>query len=108
METNDTNAKSPSGDLGVLMGMVAKFSDDTFGSERPFTAPLVFLEIEVCDLKKTGAIEDYADCLILLLDSFRKHYPEADAQQLIDFAKQKLEVIIPSRRWLKIMPYDRG
>jgi hypothetical protein len=93
--------------LEDIKNLIAKFSDENFGEERPYTAPLVFLEIEVCDLKKTGTIEDYADCLILLLDSFRKRYPEADAQQLIDFAKQKLEVIIPSRRWLKIMPHDR-
>jgi hypothetical protein len=100
--------KQTSVTIEEIRQLVAKFSDDTFGSERPYTAPLVFLEIEVCDLKKTGTIEDYADCLILLLDSFRKRYPEADAQQLIDFAKQKLEVIIPSRRWIKISPYDRG
>lgn len=89
-----------------IKNLVAKFSDDSFGEERPFTAPLLFLQYETEALKKSGEMEDFVDCFILLLDSFRKRFPDVPAEKLLEFSKEKIEVIIPSRTWKKIKSFD--
>lgn len=89
-------------DISVL---VDKFSEESFGKDRSFIAPLLFLEYEVEGLKESGEMEDYVDCLILLLDSFHKRFPDIPAQKLLELSKEKIEVIIPSRTWKKIKSF---
>ena len=88
-----------------IKNLVSKFSDETFGKERSFKAPLLFLEYEIETLKKTGEMEDFVDCFILLLDSFRKRFPDVPAHKLLEFSKEKIEVIIPARSWKKIQSF---
>lgn len=92
--------------LEEVKALVSKFSDDHFGKDRPFTSPLLFLQMEVKALKKSGEMEDFVDCLILLIDAFRKRFPDVPAQKLIDFCKEKIEVIIPARSWKKINHFN--
>ncbi len=91
--------------INDIKELVAKFSDESFGKDRPFTAPLLFLQYEVETLKESGEMEDFVDCFILLLDSFRKRFPDVPAEKLLEFSKEKIEVIIPSRTWKKIQHF---
>lgn len=84
--------------LQIILTDVAEFSDSTFGSGRPFTAPLHHLKKEVDEVIESGAVDEYADCLLLLLDSYRKRHPELDADDLIEAAYQKLKVC-RQRKW---------
>lgn len=88
--------------LEDIKNLVAHFSDETFGDDRPFTAPLYHLKNEVDSGIQTGEIEDFVDMQCLLLDAFRKRFPDVAAQTLINLCKEKIEVIIPSRTWKKI------
>lgn len=87
--------------LEDIKNLVAKFSDETFGEERPFTAPLYHLKKEIDEAIENGEMEEFVDMQLLLLDAFRKRYPNLTAQDLLDFCKEKIEVILPSRRWGK-------
>ncbi len=74
------------------------FSDETFGKERPYTAPLHHLKKEIEETIESGDAEEYADCLLLLCDSFRKRHPELDADDLIEIAYQKIKTC-RQRKW---------
>lgn len=86
--------------LQIIVDDIAKFSDETFGVDRPFTAPLHHLKKEVDEVIESGELEEYADCLLLLCDSFRKRHPELDADDLIESAYQKIKVC-RQRTWGK-------
>lgn len=98
--TNSTEAKSPLGDL------VAHFSDESFGADRPFQAVLYHLKREADSAMKTGDMEDFVDMFCLFLDAFRKRFPGVSTQTLIDNCKEKIEVIIPARSWTKIKTFN--
>lgn len=85
--------------LNDIKNIIAEFSDKTFGADRPYTAPLFKLKEEVDEAIEGGEMEEYADMLLLLLDSFRKKFPLADAQILIDNCQYKVENILPNRVW---------
>ena len=94
--------------LEDIKNLVAHFSDETFGQDRQFAAPLYHLKKEVDSAIQTGEIEDFVDMQCLLLDAFRKRFPNLPAQTLIDFCKEKIEVIIPARTWKKIQSFDQS
>lgn len=87
--------------LEDIKNMVAKFSDETFGEERPFTAPLYHLKKEIEEAVESGAMEEFVDMLCLLVDAYRKRFPNQTMQDLLDFSKEKIEVILPARSWGK-------
>lgn len=87
--------------LEEIKNMVAKFSDETFGTERPFTAPLYHLKKEVDEAIESGEMEEFVDMQLLLLDAFRKRFPELTTQDLLDFCHEKITVVLPARRWGK-------
>lgn len=88
--------------LEDIKNLVAHFSDETYGEDRPYTAVLYHLKKEVETGIQTGEIEDFVDMQCLLLDAFRKRFPDVQTQTLIDLCKEKIEVIIPARTWKKI------
>jgi hypothetical protein len=87
--------------LEDIKNLIAKFSDDTFGTERPFTAPLYHLKKEIEEAVESGAMEEFVDMLCLLLDAYRKRFPELTTQDLLDFCREKIEVVLPARTWGK-------
>ncbi len=84
-----------------IKNLIAKFSDETFGIKLPFTAPLYHLKKEIEEAVESGAMEEFVDMLCLLLDAYRKRFPELTTQDLLDFSKEKIEVILPARTWGK-------
>ena len=79
---------------------IAQFSDKTFGADRSWKAPLHHLKKEVDEvIQSKGKKVEYADCLILLFDSYRKLYPYDDDLSLL---KQECLDKIPelyTRQW---------
>jgi hypothetical protein len=84
--------------LEKLMKDIGEFSDKTFGKDRPYTAPLHHLKEEIEEVLPNGDMMEYADCFLLLLDSFRKRYPNAHISELIETAFEKME-ILRKRKW---------
>jgi len=89
--------------LNDLKNKAANFSDSQFGKDRLPVEPLKHLKEEVDELMEAltngGDPEtEYADCFLLLIDSFRKYYPGLDMQHLIDVCSRKLD-INASRQW---------
>jgi len=90
--------------LNELKYKAAKVSDKLFGRDNPVTAPIRKLKGEVdelldcLDYGHDPAVE-FADCFLLLIDAYRKHYgDEVDMQQLIDDSSEKLDVV-SKRKW---------
>lgn len=83
----------------------SKFSDTTFGVDRPYTAPLNHLKKEVDEVIQSGDIMEYADCMLLLLDSFNKKYRELHTDVLFQACMKKIE-INKSRKWAE--PDENG
>lgn len=77
---------------------IAEFSDRKFGKERPYTSPLYHLKLEVQETIEDGDIMEYADCLLLLMDSFRMKYPGKHSDELLKACFDKLE-ICETRKW---------
>lgn len=78
-------------ELQKLMDDLGKWSDDTFGINRPITAQIHHLKKEVNELLEAPFDDyEYADCLLLLLDAYRKR--GGNVQQLINFSKKKFEI----------------
>lgn len=97
----DNDAESFETDVDMvekLMKDIAEFSDKTFGKDRPYTAPLYHLKEEIEEVIPNGDMMEYADCLLLLLDSFRKRYPNVSIYELINTAFEKIE-ILKKRKW---------
>jgi hypothetical protein len=85
---------------------IASFSDKTFGTNRSFAAPLEHLKEEVQEvIDSNGDIDEYADCMLLLLDSFRMKYPNLSTKDLLKQCKRKLKVC-EQRKWGK--PDSKG
>jgi len=80
-----------------LQNEIAEWSDATFGEGRQATRPLRHLAKEVQEaIAHPEDHEEYADCLILLLDAYRMTGGGAD--QLLETAFEKLE-INKKREW---------
>ena len=79
---------------------IAKFSDVTFGEDRPFTAPLHHMKLEVDEAIESGNEEEFADILLLLLDSYRKKHPLKSTKDLLNCANAKIEKL-KTRKWQK-------
>ncbi len=74
-----------------LQHEIAKWSDATFGAERPPSRPLHHLAKEVRELIEAPDDQmEYADCLILLLDAYRMAGGSAD--ELVESCYHKLEI----------------
>ena len=85
--------------LNELKYKAAKFSDQMFGTDRPAHLPLKKLSEESAELAecliegKIDPLDEYADCFLVLIDSFRKYYgTDVDMQTLIDACSKKLDV----------------
>jgi len=88
-------------DLKIKAGSV---SDKLFGEKNPTTAPIrkMFGELEelleCLDHGRDPGVE-FADCFLLLVDAYRKHYGnDVDMQKLIDDSSDKLDVVA-TRKW---------
>jgi len=80
-----------------LQDAVASWSKETFGENRPPSAPLNHLLKEVQEaIDSPQDIIEYADCLLLLLDASAK--AGFDTNQLISASFLKLE-ICKEREW---------
>ena len=90
--------------LNELKDKAAKVSDETFGKDRPAIGPVKKLRDEVDELlecfeKGEDPGEEFADCLLILIDAYRKHYgDDVDLQKLIDESSKKLDVV-SKRKW---------
>ena len=84
--------------LDELMKRVAEFSDTTFGTDRPFTAPLYHLKKEVDEAIESGEHSEFADCLMLVLDAYRKKFPNSSTDNLIQEASRKVDICY-TREW---------
>lgn|GEM_PF-893548 len=84
---------------------IATFSDEVFGIDRPFTAPLHHMKKEVDEAIESGDKEEFADLLLLLLDAYRKKFPLNTTQDLLNESQDKIE-ICKSRKWSK--PDENG
>ena len=97
--------------LNELKDKAADFSDRTFGSKNPTTAPIHHLVEEVEELLEclengTDPLDEFADCFLMLVDAFRKYYGnDVDMQKLIDACSDKLDVC-ETREWGK--PDEKG
>lgn len=85
-------------DLNELKYKAASFSDKHFGESRTAILPLKKLREELVELeealaKKEEPLGEYADCFLILIDSFRKYYGnDVDMQTLINACSMKLDV----------------
>jgi len=91
--------------LDELKNAIAEFSDTSFGKERPFTAPLHHLKKEVDEAIESGELEEFADMQLLLIDAFRKRFPDSSTAMLLDSCMQKVK-ICKERKWGK--PDENG
>ncbi len=84
--------------LNELRDKAADFSDRKFGANNPVTAPVHHLKEEVeelleCFEKEEDPLDEFADCFLMMIDAFRKHYgDDVDMQKLIDACSDKLDV----------------
>lgn len=86
--------------LEEIKNMIAEFSDRKFGSDRPFTAPLYHMKKEIDEAIEGGDIEEFADIMLLLLDAFRKRFPNLPTNDLLDLCEEKIHVC-EKREWGK-------
>ena len=84
--------------LEYIKTRIADFIDKTFGVDRPFTAPLHHLKKEVDETIESGEMEEFADMQLLLLDAFRKRFPNEEFQALINECDRKLDILY-TREW---------
>lgn len=91
--------------LQSVSDQISKFSDETFGKDRPFTAPLHHMKLEVEEVIQSGEEEEFADVLLLLLDSYRKKFPKNSTNDLLNCSANKIEKL-KSRKWQK--PDENG
>ena len=96
--------------IDYLKTEITKFSDNQFGPRTDPRGPLNHLKEEVVELIDSIELvphdphneeEEWADCLLLLLDAFRIRYGnDVSYNKLLHFALNKLEVI-KKREWDK-------
>lgn len=82
---------------------VAIFSDKTFGKRRSFKAPLYHLikeAKETIEATKKKSLVEFADCLLLILDGFRKRHPNLTTDDLLRACHLKL-IVCEKREWGK-------
>lgn len=91
--------------LQSVSDQISKFSDEIFGKLRPFTAPLHHMKLEVEETIQSGDEEEFADILLLLLDSYRKKFPNSITQDLLNVADKKI-ALLWNRKWDK--PDENG
>lgn len=91
--------------LQSVSDKISKFSDETFGKDRPFTAPLHHMKLEVEEVIQSGDEEEFADVLLLLLDSYRKRFPKNSTDDLLNCSANKIEAL-KYRKWQK--PDENG
>lgn len=84
--------------LDTVMIAVAKFSDDKFGKDRPYTAPLHHLKKETDECIEDPTMEEFADQLLLLMDAYRKAHPGESSEKLLLAAMAKIK-ICENRVW---------
>lgn len=82
---------------------IGKFSDEKFGIRTNPAGPLNHLKEEVQELLdaigKENEEEEWADCILLLLDAFRIRYGnDISFNKLLHFALNKLDVL-KEREW---------
>ena len=86
--------------LDQLKYKAAQVSDDMFGKGRPAIGPVLKLKDEVDELLECfendeDPSEEFADCFLILLDAYRKHFgDDVDLQKLIDDSSDKLDVVM--------------
>lgn len=83
-----------------VLSSVTRFSDAKFGSDVHYTVPLRHLKMEADEAIESGSVEEFADCLILILDAFRRRYPAGTTNLLLSAAFQKIEKNW-HRKWVK-------
>ena len=111
--------------LNYLKDEIKDFSEDQFGHRTDPRGPLNHLKLEVIELidsvndvdqftpanqffelaqytaAKHAEEEEWADCLLLLLDAFRiRHGNDVSFNKLLHFSLNKLE-IVKKREWSK-------
>lgn len=87
-----------------------EFSNKTFGVNRSFIGPLNHLKKEIKEVIESnnsdihdphnGALMEFADCLLLLLDAFRLRHPDLTPQDLLRTCLNKIK-INEKREWGK-------
>lgn len=99
--------------LNYLKEEIKEFSEGHFGKRTDASGPLHHLKEEVDELIEslgkggTEEEEEWADCLLLLLDAFRIRYGnDTSYNKLLHFALNKLEVI-KKRDW-DVEPDENG
>jgi len=86
--------------LNELKYKAAQVSDDMFGRDKPAIGPVRKLKDEVDELlacfeEDEDPSEEFADCFLILIDAYRKHYgDDVDLQKLIDDSSDKLDVVM--------------
>lgn len=78
--------------LDIIRARISEFSNTKFG-KRPYTAPLYHMTKEVLEAIDSGEPEEYADILLLLLDSWSKRFPGISTDELLRAAEEKIEVL---------------
>jgi len=91
--------------LFYLKEEIRKFSEGQFGKKTDPRGPLNHLKSEIIELidalGKDNEEEEWADCLLLLLDAFRIRYGnDVSFNKLLHFSLNKLEVV-KKREWSK-------
>jgi len=76
-----------------IKDLIAEASDKLFGTERDFTAPLYHLKKEVEEAIESGEIEEFVDMQLLLLDSYRKRFPDFDTQVFLNCCEEKIQTL---------------
>lgn len=84
--------------LEQIRFQVSAFSLKTFG-KRPYTAPLHHLKKEIEEVLEEGKLSEYADCLLLLLDSFNSRYPDMHTDDLLRASAEKLDYVDKNYVW---------
>jgi len=86
--------------LEQLKYKAAQVSDDMFGRDRPAIGPVRKLKDEVDELLECFENDEdpsmeFADCFLILIDAYRKHFgDDVDLQKLIDDSSDKLDVVM--------------
>jgi len=97
--------------IDYLKTEIGNFSDKQFGKRTNPKGPLNHLKEEVDELLeaigKENEEEEWADCILLLLDAFRIRYgDDVSFNKLLHFALNKLEII--KKRNLDSIPDENG